>query len=819
MFLETLSLPERFPPPPAAPHDVPSLRASADAGDVSAQLTLGLLLKNSAGGLTTVDQAAGWIQKAAETAIQSVVQSLHHTNSANNGHFDLTNASISQIPTTTTSINKSYLEAIYHLAKLYLDGVGVPYDPSESFRLLQIASQFEHRPSMYLLGKIVADGIVKAHEQNNRLKQQPTATTTTTFKTATLPQFTTEFWNRLSDRGRHHPQHANESTAQNNIADPASTSTVPLHQTTATISSSSMKPTTTTNISAIFTNYPAISSDAKQVLTFLNSLVEQDESRSQASDPELLETLAHVHLILAQDSSSSKSLSALIPFIPIESMLRIPNKMFSSTSSPSTLNSNTTATTTTTSTTINSNRNRSKCHAEKAVMLLKTASSRLKEGNPGAVIAAWKYGTCLLDGTASVDPIHHPTQNNATPVCGENETGNGDVQISRNSGSSTDTDETSVQSPSSAFKTLHRTLKGSFLFVPGSRAASKRSVESNDTVSTTATTATATPELEAVDQSIDQETNQESESSKSRSHPPLTVETNYIKNIASPSDTNLQPPKNNNNNNSLSHHHRESAHHLASLYISSAAHISSTSLDMVSSNQFDPTSLYIWGECLCRGMGVKQDVEAGVSWVVRAGMLGCAPAQVAVGRWALGYFDEDEEDEEKEKMDGGSGEGWMDEGGQQQNQQYEVKGNGGDGSAKRKKVAEAWFEQDETLATQWFLRAAIRGDVEGMMWLGKCYREGVGVDRDDMEAKKWFEAALVRLRDRDLQAAMMFWKRWGKDMKNADVRKDKGRKDKNETIKVRDGMGKSVSRVPSFHRTIIRKFSSMSINVSQKANV
>ena len=61
-----------------------------------------------------------------------------------------------------------------------------------------------------------------------------------------------------------------------------------------------------------------------------------------------------------------------------------------------------------------------------------------------------------------------------------------------------------------------------------------------------------------------------------------------------------------------------------------------------------------------------------------------------------------------------------------------------------KKEAEKELERvkkDLEEAVKWFAKAAERGNVEAMYYLGECYRDGSGVDEDQKKAVEWFTKA------------------------------------------------------------------------------
>ena len=42
---------------------------------------------------------------------------------------------------------------------------------------------------------------------------------------------------------------------------------------------------------------------------------------------------------------------------------------------------------------------------------------------------------------------------------------------------------------------------------------------------------------------------------------------------------------------------------------------------------------------------------------------------------------------------------------------------------------------------QWYLKAGNSGNAEAQYKLGKAYKEGIGVEQNDEEARKWFNLA------------------------------------------------------------------------------
>ncbi|KAJ3416694.1 hypothetical protein HDV05_000524 [Chytridiales sp. JEL 0842] len=726
-IIDQLTMPERLPPPPAAPYDIPELMKAANDGDVSAQLTLGLLLKNSGGGSSTVDQAAKWISMAGLAALKAIdsTEPLKDPSQIASSSAVTTPNTWNKTSDATFTDSEAHLEALYHLAKLHLDGIGVPYDPNEAHKLLSIAANRKHLPSTCLLGKLMADGLVKAYQHSNRLKKPS--------QKPTLNSISQEIWSKLSGVKSQGLFNGNSSTA---------------------VTSASHANSTVYRPQVVLPYKFNAGANAMEALQFLNTVLEDTKKEGKKPDPMLLEALAHAHLVLAQESATSIALSSIIPFIPIDSMLSIPKiqmpAMFANINQSNNMRD-----------THGKSSGRSKCHAERAVQLLREASQALVVEDPTSVTAAWKYGTCLLDGTASVKIV-------AEEKAMQGDANGGGTGAGGNTGSGGENSNDSL-----GFGTIQRTLrKVSSTIIPRRTLSMSLGRPSKGDASENITLSTNRPISASPEPDSPSSTTAASSSGDAPTHLPSISESKNTMEATTP-----EPPSNASTTTATSTPSaapdKDSVHHQHAItYIAAAAHIASSPTVSLTNN-FDPASLYIWGECLCRGMGVDQDVEAGSAWVLRAAMLGFAPAQVAVGRWAFGCFDEEELEHDEDESTGVKLDS---EGKLHVDEEVKLRGSG-DGDKKKQKhptdhnhPKDFWFERNEKLATEWFLRAAVRGDIEGMMWLGKCYREGIGLPRDDAQAKKWFEAALVRLRDRDPQAALTFWKRWGKDMKNTESR-------------------------------------------------
>jgi len=50
-------------------------------------------------------------------------------------------------------------------------------------------------------------------------------------------------------------------------------------------------------------------------------------------------------------------------------------------------------------------------------------------------------------------------------------------------------------------------------------------------------------------------------------------------------------------------------------------------------------------------------------------------------------------------------------------------------------------EKDDVEAVKWFRKAAEQGNAHAQVKLGECYRNGTGVEKDDVGAVKWFRKA------------------------------------------------------------------------------
>ena len=50
-------------------------------------------------------------------------------------------------------------------------------------------------------------------------------------------------------------------------------------------------------------------------------------------------------------------------------------------------------------------------------------------------------------------------------------------------------------------------------------------------------------------------------------------------------------------------------------------------------------------------------------------------------------------------------------------------------------------KKDPKAAVEWIMKAVDRGDSRAMGILGKYYHEGIGLDRNDLSAKEWYQKA------------------------------------------------------------------------------
>jgi len=73
---------------------------------------------------------------------------------------------------------------------------------------------------------------------------------------------------------------------------------------------------------------------------------------------------------------------------------------------------------------------------------------------------------------------------------------------------------------------------------------------------------------------------------------------------------------------------------------------------------------------------------------------------------------------------------------QRQRRRRTVDDPGGQGYA-----AGSGVDQDDTIAADWYRKAAVLGNLEAQLRLADCYRDGRGVPRDMAQAAEWYRKA------------------------------------------------------------------------------
>ncbi len=115
-----------------------------------------------------------------------------------------------------------------------------------------------------------------------------------------------------------------------------------------------------------------------------------------------------------------------------------------------------------------------------------------------------------------------------------------------------------------------------------------------------------------------------------------------------------------------------------------------------------PQAQWLLGLCFAFGIGVEEDDQKAVEWILKAAEQGFAPAQAMLGACC---------------------------------------------------AAGTGVEEDEQKAVEWILKAAEQGFAPAQMILGTCYAEGMGVAKDEREAAAWYRAA-AELGDMDAQFSL-----------------------------------------------------------------
>jgi len=74
-----------------------------------------------------------------------------------------------------------------------------------------------------------------------------------------------------------------------------------------------------------------------------------------------------------------------------------------------------------------------------------------------------------------------------------------------------------------------------------------------------------------------------------------------------------------------------------------------------------------------------------------------------------------------------------------------AKANAGDGPSMilvaKAYAAGSGVDQDDTIAADWYRKAAVLGNLEAQLRLADCYRDGRGVPRDMAQAAEWYRKA------------------------------------------------------------------------------
>lgn len=77
--------------------------------------------------------------------------------------------------------------------------------------------------------------------------------------------------------------------------------------------------------------------------------------------------------------------------------------------------------------------------------------------------------------------------------------------------------------------------------------------------------------------------------------------------------------------------------------------------------------------------------------------------------------------------------------------------------------------QDNTLAAQWYLRAAEQGELIAQYGLGVLYRKGLGVSKSYIYAYMWFDVVVLNTSEDLRDIAIKARDTLSKEMSNSDV--------------------------------------------------
>jgi TPR repeat protein len=153
------------------------------------------------------------------------------------------------------------------------------------------------------------------------------------------------------------------------------------------------------------------------------------------------------------------------------------------------------------------------------------------------------------------------------------------------------------------------------------------------------------------------------------------------------------------------------------------------------------------GMCYFSGIGVVKNEMEGIKWFRKAAEQGNTDAQLVVGMFCLSLVEIDEPNKVEYEANAVK--------------YFRMAAEHGDADG-QVLIGDCYKDgigvtKNETEAVKWFRKAAEQGHADGQVRLGECYKDGRGVTKNEVEAVKWFrKAAEQELPDAHFELGMCY---------------------------------------------------------------